>query len=45
MSLPCKGKNLPNMKRDDGGTDAGTYGDIMKLGNRIQRSPYRATKL
>jgi hypothetical protein len=29
----------------DGGTDAGTYGDIMKLGNGIRRSPYLVTKL
>jgi hypothetical protein len=37
-SLPCKGKNIPNMKHGDGGTDAETCGDITKLGNRIQRS-------
>jgi hypothetical protein len=45
MSLPCKGKNLPSAKRNDGGTDTGTYGDITMLGNGIQRSPYLATKL
>jgi hypothetical protein len=44
MSLPCKGKNLPSVKRGDGGTDAGTYDDITKLGNRIRRSPYPETK-
>jgi hypothetical protein len=33
------------MKRDDGGTDAGTYGDITKLRNGIRRSPYPTTKL
>jgi hypothetical protein len=44
MSLPCKGKNLPSVKHNDGGTDAGTYGDIMKLGNRIRRSLYPETK-
>jgi hypothetical protein len=45
MSLPCKGKNLSSVKCDDGGTDAGTYGDITKRGNGIQRSPCPATKL
>jgi hypothetical protein len=35
MSLPCKGKNLPSVKHDDGGTDAGTCSDITKLGNGI----------
>jgi hypothetical protein len=45
MSLPCKGKNLPSVKRGDGGTDAGTYDDITKLGNRIRHSPYPVTKL
>jgi hypothetical protein len=44
MSLPCRGKSLPSVKRSNGGTDAGTYGDIMKLGNWIRRSPYPETK-
>jgi hypothetical protein len=44
MSLPCKGKNLPSVKRDDRGTDVKTYGDIMKLGNKIRCSPYPETK-
>jgi hypothetical protein len=44
MSLPCKGKNLPSVKHDDGGTDDGTYGDITKLGNGIRRSRYPKTK-
>jgi hypothetical protein len=39
MSLPCKGKNLPSVKRGNRGTDVGTYNDIMKLGNGIRRSP------
>jgi hypothetical protein len=39
-----QGKNLPSMKHDDGRTDVGTYGDITKLGNRIQRSLYPETK-
>jgi hypothetical protein len=32
------------MKHDDGGTDAGTCGDITRLGNGIRRSPYLRTK-
>ena len=44
MCLPSKGKNLPSVKRVDGGTDVGTCGDITKLGNRILRSPYPETK-
>jgi hypothetical protein len=40
MSLPCKGKNLPSVKHSDGGIDARTCGDIKRLGNGIQRSPY-----
>jgi hypothetical protein len=39
MSLPCKGKNLPSVMLGDGETNAGTCGDIMKLGNEIRRSP------
>jgi hypothetical protein len=44
MSLPCKGRCLPSVKRGDGGTDAGTCGDIMQPGNRIRRSPYTETR-
>jgi hypothetical protein len=44
-SQPCKGKNLPSVKRDDRGTDTGTCRDIMRLGNRIRRSSYPGTKL
>jgi hypothetical protein len=44
MSLPCKGKNLPSVKHDDGGKDAGTCGVIMRLGNGIRHSPYPGTK-
>jgi hypothetical protein len=32
------------MRRDDEGTNAGTYGDIMKPGNEIRCSPYPKTK-
>jgi hypothetical protein len=39
-----QGKNLPSVKHDDGRTDAGTCDDIMKLGNRIRRSPYPGRK-
>jgi hypothetical protein len=45
MSLPCKGKNLPSVKRGDGGTDVRTYGDITKLGNGIRCSPCPVMKL
>jgi hypothetical protein len=45
MSQPCKGKNLPSVKRDDGGTDAGTCNDITWLGNGTRRSPYPKTNL
>jgi hypothetical protein len=44
MSLPCKESNLPSVKHDGGGIDVGTCSDIMKLGNRIRRSPYPETK-
>ena len=44
MSLPCKGKNLPSVKHDDGGTDTRTCGGITMLGNGIRRSPYPETK-
>jgi hypothetical protein len=33
-----QGRSLPSVKHDDGGTDAGTCGDIMKPRNRIRRS-------
>ena len=39
MSLPCKGRNLPSVMLGDEETDTGTYGDIMKPRNKIQRSP------
>jgi hypothetical protein len=32
------------MRRDDEGTDTGTYGDIMKLGNEIRCSSYPEMK-
>jgi hypothetical protein len=38
-SRPCKGKNLPSVKHDDEGTDAGMFGDIMRLGSGTRRSP------
>jgi hypothetical protein len=44
MSLPCKGKSLPSVKHDAGGTDAGMYNDITKLGNGIQRNLYPEMK-
>ena len=44
MSLPCKGKNLPSVMPGDGETDAGTCGNIMKLGNGIRHSPCPETK-
>jgi hypothetical protein len=40
MSQPCQGKNLPNEKLDDEGTDTGIFGDITRLGSGTQRSPY-----
>jgi hypothetical protein len=45
MSRSCKGKNLPSVKRGDEGIDAGMCGDITRLGNGTQRSPYPGTKL
>jgi hypothetical protein len=33
------------MKHSDGGTDAGTCGDITRLGNGTRHSPYPGTKL
>jgi hypothetical protein len=44
MSQPCKGKNLPSVKHNDGGTDAGTCGNIMRLGNGIRHSSYPGMK-
>jgi hypothetical protein len=40
MSQPCLGKNLLNEKLADGGTDAGMFGDIMKLENETWHSLY-----
>jgi hypothetical protein len=34
------GKNLPSVKHGDEGTGAGLFGDITRLGNRTQHSPY-----
>jgi hypothetical protein len=33
MSQPCLGKNLLSEKLADGGTNAGIFGDITKLGS------------
>jgi hypothetical protein len=44
MSQPCKGRNLPSVRHDDGGTDARTCGDITRLGNGIRRSLYPRMK-
>jgi hypothetical protein len=44
MSQPRKRRNLPSVMPGDEETDAETCGDIMKLGNRIQRSPYPVMK-
>ena len=41
---PCREKNLPSEKLGDEETDAGIFGDIMKLGSRTQRSPYLEMK-
>jgi hypothetical protein len=43
-SQPCRGKNLPSEKLDDGGTDARIFDDITKLGSETQRSPYPGMK-
>ena len=40
MSQSCQGKNLLNEKLDDGGTDAGIFSDITKLGSGTQRNLY-----
>jgi hypothetical protein len=40
----CKGKNLPSVKHDDEGTDAGMFSDITRLGSGIQRSLYPGMK-
>jgi hypothetical protein len=45
MSQPCRGKNLPSVKRGDEGTDAGMCGDITRLGNGTRRNLYPGTKL
>jgi hypothetical protein len=39
MSLPCKGRNFPSVTPGDEEIDVGTCSDILKLGNRIWRSP------
>jgi hypothetical protein len=39
-SQPYLGKNLPNEKLTDGGTDAGMFGDITKLENGTRHSLY-----
>jgi hypothetical protein len=39
-SQPCLGKNPLNERLVDGGTDAGMFGDIMKLENETRRSLY-----
>jgi hypothetical protein len=39
-SQPCVGKNLLSEKLTTGGTDAGMFGDIMKLENKTRRSLY-----
>ena len=44
MSLPCKGTSLHSVKHGDGGTNAITYDDIMKLENGIRHSPYPVTE-
>jgi hypothetical protein len=44
MSQPCQGKNLPSEKLADGGTDAGIFGDITRLGSGTQRSLYPGMK-
>jgi hypothetical protein len=44
MSLPYKGKNLPSAKHGNGGTDTGTYDDIMRPANGIRRSLYPEKK-
>jgi hypothetical protein len=43
-SRPCKGKNLPSVKRGDKGIDTGMFGNITRLGSRTQHSPYPGTK-
>jgi hypothetical protein len=43
-SQPCRGKNLPNVKHVDEGTDARIFGDITRLGSGTQRSPYLRMK-
>jgi hypothetical protein len=43
-SQPCQGKNLPSEKLGDGGTDAGIFDDIMRLGSGIWINPYPGMK-
>jgi hypothetical protein len=43
-SQPCQGKNLPNEKLGNGGTDAGIFGDITRLGSGTQRNLYPRMK-
>jgi hypothetical protein len=38
------GEDLPSEKLSDGGTDAGIFGDITKLGSGTQLSPYPGMK-
>jgi hypothetical protein len=44
MNPPCKGRNLPSAKLSDRETDAGMCGEITKLENETQRSPYLGMK-
>jgi hypothetical protein len=41
---PCLGKNLLSEKLADGGTDTGTFGNIMKPKNETRRSLYLEMK-
>jgi hypothetical protein len=43
-SQPCLGKNLLSEKLADGGTNAGTFGDITKLGSGTRHSLYPEMK-
>jgi hypothetical protein len=44
MSQPCLGRNLLSEKLANGGTNAGIFDDITKLGNGTQRSLYPKVK-
>jgi hypothetical protein len=44
MNPPCRGRNLPNAMLGDGEIGAGTYDDITKPENGIQRNPSLGTK-